>query len=399
MVAVNPRLIFLLAFFAAIALYVWRDKKLERHSILFIRRTKRGILTIDRIARKAPKFWRFYGWAGVATGALSIVAAVLAVGFTFFKMVAEKSAESGPSLILPGTASETQLQAGVTFVPADYWVLSIIVLMTVHELSHGIVARTEDIEIKSVGWAIVGILPLGAFVEPEGQAQLPGDEGSEDKNDSKATWDVGDWKSRLKVLCAGSFANYLAAALFFVLATGFSAGVTHAETTGYMGISLGQNGSEIIYRAQEGFPAYESGMRNGTLNSINGTEIDSAKGLLKFMENREPGETVRLDTSEGTFSFRLVEKKVQRLREPLVSYSGFINWFSSLLMTVSFLNVIVGLFNMLPIKPLDGGLVMETLTTEFMGEDRIEEVNRFSIAVWALLLAALLMGIVSSFVL
>lgn len=395
MIEVTPRLVFLLAFLTAVTFYVWRDKKLERHSILFIRRTKKGIRTIDRIAKRLPRFWKYYGWAGVATGLVSVVAAAVMIAYTFFNMFQTQSAESGPSLILPGLVSDTTLNPGVTFVPVEYWVISIIVLMTVHEMSHGIVARSENIEIKSVGWAIVGILPLGAFVEPEGEKMLPDD--GEEEEESKATWNVGDWKSRLKVLCAGSFANYITALLFFLLATGMTAALTQPS---------------LIYNAQEGYPAYESGMDNGTLVAVNGEKVDSMEEVRSITSEIQVNETVEIWSSEGNFSFQATSKddheggyigilmgQTSVAKDSISEYSMGIQWFLSLLITVSFLNFLVGLFNMVPIKPLDGGLVVETLTSEFLGEDKIAGVNKFSLVVWAFLLAAIVMGIVTTFIL
>lgn len=392
MIEINPRLVFLLAFLAAIALYVWRDKKLERHSLLFIGRTKKGILTIDRIAKKAPRFWKYYGWAGVATGLLSIVVAFIGIIYTFFDMVSTQSAENGPALFLPGTGSETQVQAGITFVPAEYWIIAVFVIMTVHELSHGIVARAEDIEIKSVGWIILGILPLGAFVEPEGEKMLPGSEG--DGKESKATWDVGDWKSRLKVLCAGSFANYLTAALFFLLAIGFTAAVTYEESSSYIGVHLGQQNDSIFYQAQEGYPAYEAGMRNGTLISIDGNEINTPEDIREFSNSLEPNQTIEVKTSEDTFTVTATENTMPQYKEGIAPYSGYLNWFISMLMTVSFFNFVVGLFNMLPFKPLDGGLSAETLIKEYWGEDKIEYLNKFSLMGLALLISMLAAAII-----
>jgi hypothetical protein len=391
MIEVSPRLVFIAAFVSLIGLYVWKDKKLERHAILFIRRTEKGIEEIDRIAKRFPRFWNYYGWAGVATGIISIFAAAAMIGYTIFDMVLNQSAQSGPSLIAPGLTSSAEFQPGVSFIPAEYWVASILVLMTVHELSHGIVARAEDIEIRSVGWVILGILPLGAFVEPEGEKMLPSDD--EEKEAQKATWDVGSWKSRLKVLCAGSFANYITAAFFFLLVTGVTAGISHQESTGYMGVQIGENESGVIYYAQEGYPAYESGLRNGTLNSINGVEINTAKDLLSVSENIRPNQTINLSSSEGEFSFETVEEEVRRINDSLEEYSGALDWFTSLLMTVSLLNLLIGLFNMVPIKPLDGGLVLETFTTEFLGEEYVGTVNKFSLGIWAILLTGIILGL------
>jgi hypothetical protein len=395
MIEVNARLIFLLGFLAAVALYVWRDKKLERHSILFIRRTKKGIKSIDRIAKRFPRFWNYYGWAGVFTGLISVFAALAMLLYTFYDMIARQSAQNGPSLILPGTVSETTFQAGVSFVPAEYWVISIIIMMTVHELSHGIVARAEDIELRSVGWVIVGILPLGAFVEPEGEKMLPGDEDGEQEDESQATWDVGNWKSRLKVLCAGSFANYITAALFILMATGLTAALTSPT---------------LFYNAQEGYPAQETGMDNGTIIAVNGERVESFDQLRNITERVQVGDEVTLWTSEGNFTVTATDREGDEggyigilmgqqntVKDQYSDYQDGLSWFISLLTTVAFLNFLIGLFNMAPIKPLDGGLVFETFTSEFVGEDGIVNVNRFSLAMWALLLLSLLLGVSASF--
>jgi hypothetical protein len=395
MIEVNARLIFLLGFLAAVALYVWKDKKLERHSILFIRRTKKGIKSIDRIAKRFPRFWNYYGWAGVFTGLISVFAALAMLLYTFYDMIARQSAQNGPSLILPGTVSETTFQAGVSFVPAEYWVISIIIMMTVHELSHGIVARAEDIELRSVGWVIVGILPLGAFVEPEGEKMLPGDEDGEQEDESQATWDVGNWKSRLKVLCAGSFANYITAALFILMATGLTAALTSPT---------------LFYNAQEGYPAQEAGMDNGTIIAVNGERVESFDQLRNITERVQVGDEVTLWTSEGNFTVTATDREGDEggyigilmgqqntVKDQYSDYQDGLSWFISLLTTVAFLNFLIGLFNMAPIKPLDGGLVFETFTSEFVGEDGIVNVNRFSLAMWALLLLSLLLGVSASF--
>ncbi|MFT4868211.1 MAG: membrane-associated protease RseP (regulator of RpoE activity), partial [Candidatus Nanohaloarchaea archaeon] len=331
----------------------------------------------------------------VFTGLISVFAALAMLLYTFYDMIARQSAQNGPSLILPGTVSETTFQAGVSFVPAEYWVISIIIMMTVHELSHGIVARAEDIELRSVGWVIVGILPLGAFVEPEGEKMLPGDEDGEQEDESQATWDVGNWKSRLKVLCAGSFANYITAALFILMATGLTAALTSPT---------------LFYNAQEGYPAQEAGMDNGTIIAVNGERVESFDQLRNITERVQVGDEVTLWTSEGNFTVTATDREGDEggyigilmgqqntVKDQYSDYQDGLSWFISLLTTVAFLNFLIGLFNMAPIKPLDGGLVFETFTSEFVGEDGIVNVNRFSLAMWALLLLSLLLGVSASF--
>lgn len=389
MIEITPRLIFLIVFVGGLAAFLYWDRdKISRHYILFYRRTKRGIVFIDRIAKKSPRFWNLYGWAGVVTGFLSLGVATVLIGQSFFKMLSTKSVEQGPGLVLPGLVSQNQFQAGVSFIPVEYWVVGVGILMFVHEMSHGIVARTEGFEINSVGWIIFGILP-GAFVEPKGENMLPGDESNQD--DTTGMWEQGNWKSRLKVLGAGSFANYITGAIFLLLATGMTSAITGP--------------SPVYYQADKGLPAYDSGMRNGSLVEVNDQKIESVNDLISVSNSIEVNQTVDVWTSEGNFSVKAIKKEgrdggyigirvtqANTLKEPYDQYQGLLQWFTSMIFTVGLLNILIGLFNMLPIKPLDGGLMAETLIKEF-AEDRMHYLHTLSLVGWALLLGSIVTAI------
>lgn len=384
---IDARTAFFVLFLGGLSAFLWWDRnRIERHYILFYRRTKRGLGLIDRIAKRAPRFWKYYGAAAVVTGVISIAVSFGLTAQMFFEMFRTQTIQNGPSLIAPGLSGDVSFQPGVSFVPIEYWLFAIGVLSLVHEFSHGIVARTEGFNLNSVGWAIFGIFPA-AFVEPEGEQMLPGEDGGDE---DRELWHGGNWYSRLKVLCAGSFANYLAAALFVLLAMGVSSAATVPETTGYMGISFGLNQQgELGYIAQEGFPAYEAGMRNGTIESINDRNVSTVERLRNFSEDLKPNETLVVETSEGTFEFETTQNTVSRIREGLTPHAGFLNWLTSGLLTVGFLNLMIGLFNMLPIKPLDGGWALESLIENYLGEEKSHYVDKLSIAMWALLLTTL----------
>lgn len=384
----NPRTAFFILFLGALSAFLWKDRnQIERNYILFYRRTKRGLNLIDRIAKRAPKFWKYYGAAAVISGVISIAASFGLTAQMFFEMFRTQTVQNGPSLIAPGLSGDVSFQPGISFIPIEYWLFAIGILSLVHEFSHGIVARTEGFNLNSVGWAIFGIFPA-AFVEPEGEQMFPGEEG--EGSEDQELWHGGNWYSRLKVLCAGSFANYLTAALFVLMAMGVSTAATTPETVGYMGISFGLNeAGDLGYAAQEGYPAYASGMRNGTLESINGQQITSVEQLRNLSEGLQPNETVVLETSEGTFEFMTTENTVERLKTGLEPYAAGLNWLTSGLLTVGMLNLLIGLFNMLPIKPLDGGWALEALVENYLGEDRSHYIDKLSIAMWALLLATL----------
>lgn len=378
---------FLALFVAAVVIYLWLEReKFDREGIAFLRRTQSSIDTIDRIADRFPRFWNHYGSAAAVTGVVSILGATGMILQVFFQMLKTKSVANGPSLILPGAVSENQFQAGVSFIPVEYWIAGIAFTVVFHELSHGIVARVEDFNIKSVGYGFLAFIPVG-FVEPEGEQSL-----SEAADASTPAWTGGTWKQRMKVLGAGSFANYIVAAIFVLSAMGLSAAVSQP--------------SDVYYVAEEGYPAHEAGMRNGTLVQINGADIQDIQDLKNVSDRVEVNDTVTLWSSEGNFTVTAASKEEYEggyigirvgsstvVKEAYEPYKAGLNWFTNLLLTVGFLNFLIGLFNMLPLVPLDGGLMVDTFLREYRQES-LETFYRISVAGWALILTSVIAGIV-----
>jgi Peptidase family M50. len=389
----NVRLAFGILFVLAVTGFLWWDRnKVQRSFIVFFRRTERGLVFIDRLVSKAPRLWKGWGWGSVVVGMLSMPVSLATMGFALFQLT-QGNPSGGPSLILPGLVSQNQFNPGVSFIVLEYWVASIAVVMVVHELSHAVVARAEDFELNSVGWVVFGVIP-GAFVEPKGENMLPGEESDED---SGKMWSGGSWLGRLKVVSAGSFSNYVFGALFLLASIGVGAAVTSPVQTGYIGVQFtGLENGSVSYSAQQDFPTYESGMRNGTLYELNGTDLRNVSSpqelsnkVRNFTSRLDPGETVSVLSSEGSFTLEADSRKVDRLKPSLEQYGGAINWFASGLETIALLNILIGLFNMLPIKPLDGGLAAETLISRYAGERFVPALNKASTAGWGLLLVSL----------
>jgi membrane-associated protease RseP (regulator of RpoE activity) len=74
------------------------------------------------------------------------------------------------------------------------------VLLVAHELSHAFLARIHKIRLDSAGVVFFGILPFGAFVEP----------------DEKELQGLEDWKAN-QVLAAGSAMNMIVAVIAFTI--------------------------------------------------------------------------------------------------------------------------------------------------------------------------------------
>ncbi len=383
---INPRLLFAIFFVVGLTAFMYYDRKnVERHSILFIRRTQRGISYLDKIAKKAPRFWNVYGWAGVVAAIISIPLMLFQIGWIVNNFISTGSSEGGPAAILPGLTSEQtiggNLQAGATFIPVEYWVISIAILMVVHEASHGIIARLEDFEINSVGWIVLGIIP-GAFVEPKGEMMMP--EKGEKDGDAMGLWDQGNYKQRLKVLSAGSFANYVTAFFLFLL----SIGVASAVAT-----------PNLMYDAQEDYPAAEAGMTSGEIFEINGVEVSNLEDVRDVMEGIEPGDTVSVLSDEREEPFEFEAGELEGFEGGYIGLqffnltSGWM-WFINLLVMAAFINLAVGMFNLLPAKPLDGGQIVDTFVEEFGTEEQRKYVNYFSIIMWVIVLGSLIAALI-----
>ncbi len=120
------------------------------------------------------------GILGLVANAGAIVAAVL--GFLGGSGTALASATPGASPIIPGRN-----------IPLLEGIAALVIILVVHESAHGILARLHKIRLKSAGIVLYGILPVGAFVDP----------------DEESLQNAAPEKQR-DVLVAGSASNFLA---------------------------------------------------------------------------------------------------------------------------------------------------------------------------------------------
>ena len=254
----------------------------------------------------------------------------------------------------------------------------------IHEFGHGILARAEGVRIKSIGLLLLAVLP-GAFVEPD----------EDDIKKSKKT-------SRLRIYAAGSIFNLTLAAaslLVMLLITLLFISSVYIDIPGVSvpGVSslktepIGQNISGPIFTTfhSDGVkidsvvpksPAYgvlQSGM---VIESINGYPINNLTQFEQVRSNFNIGETLNIQTNEGSYTLNTVanpnnvtESYIGISTEQNLMVNSNLNniWGNTLLWIVFnlqdllywifFLNFAVGIINLLPARPLDGGLIFEEL--------------------------------------
>ncbi|MFC6769120.1 site-2 protease family protein, partial [Natrinema soli] len=140
--------------------------------------TKRGRVLLDRLARP-KRFWR--AWSNIGVG----IALVVMVAMFAFLIQAAITALSTPQmatsavrqprnvLVIPGVNDFLPLSAtpGIVF--------GLLVGLVVHEGGHGLLCRVEDIDIDSMGIAMLAVLPVGAFVEPDQESSKSASRGGQ----------------------------------------------------------------------------------------------------------------------------------------------------------------------------------------------------------------------------
>jgi membrane-associated protease RseP (regulator of RpoE activity) len=259
-----------LVFVVILAVLIYRDrKKYTRESIFLLRKTKRGRGLIIRIGTKYPRGWKAVGLIAVVTGFIVSVLGLKMLFDNLMSSIAAKSAAPSLALILPSPTATPVFGYGFLAIPFWYWIICLALLALVHEGMHGIFSAREKVRIKSLGFGILAVIPL-AFVEP----------------DERQLAKKGVWPS-LRVFAAGSFANFLLAALSFMLIIWMSNAIFIA--------------SGAVFGAG-GLPPYPSTqMVVGDVQTVMGSPVNGTGDILEKVEPLGENDTIELNTMNETF--------------------------------------------------------------------------------------------------
>ena len=141
------------------------------------------------------------------------------------------------------------------------------VILIGHESAHGILARLLKIRLKSAGVVLYGILPVGAFVDPDDK-QLEG----------------AALQKQRDVLVAGSTANFITTFISFVLLFSFIYASAPLQDQRVM-ISAHVNSTSLIEPAE--------------LSSFNGVPVAGVTDLIDRLSATKGGDILDLETSDG----------------------------------------------------------------------------------------------------
>jgi len=309
---------------------------------------------------------------------VSVVAGFLMMGFAFWFLLANIS----NYFVEPTEFAElTVLIPGVTLTSAWailYFLLSIPIVLVVHEGAHGIVATLEKIKIKNGGFAIFIALFAG-FVEPD----------EEDFDKAKKI-------SRLRVIGAGATSNVIFAfALGAILLTNPMFAMILPEP--FLGLFYESPEGVLVLSVIEGGGAEQAGIKeNDIISKINDVRIVSPIDFQKI--NLIPGEVVNVtvlrDGQEIVFPVTIMPAPedperglVGIMRDNNLSFKpiyNFIEWnnpqFSMFLLWLWMISFFIGIINMLPLPILDGGKFIHTIIDKKFSE---KSVNGVMLAIYA----------------
>ncbi|MEK0381791.1 MAG: site-2 protease family protein [Nitrosopumilus sp.] len=290
---------------------------------------------------------------------VSVIAGFLMMGFAFWFLLNNVS----NYFVEPSEFSElTVLIPGVTLTSSAsiaYFLLSIPIVLVIHEGAHGIVATLEKIKIKTGGFAIFIALFAG-FVEPD----------EEDFDKAKKI-------SKLRVIGAGATSNVLFSfALGAILLTNPLFAIIVPEPI--LGWMYEEPDGVLILSIIEGSGAEKAGLLpNDIITAVNEIDVKTALDFQKA--NIVPGDTVNVSIlrSGEQLEFPVVimpsEDDPERgligiMRDNSFAYKpiyNFIEWnnlsVSMFLLWLWMISFFIGIINMLPLPILDGGKFIHSI--------------------------------------
>jgi len=297
---------------------------------------------------------------------ISVVAGFLMMGFAFWFLLNNVS----NYFVEPTEFSElTVLIPGVTLTSSasiTYFLLSIPIVLVIHEGAHGIVATLEKIKIKTGGFAIFIALFAG-FVEPD----------EEEFNKAKKI-------SKLRVIGAGATSNVIFSfALGAILLTNPLFAIVLPEPI--LGWMYEEPDGVLVLSIIEGSGAEKAGLQpNDIITAINGIDVRTPLDFQKA--DIVPGQTVNVSILRSGQQLELPivimpsEDDPERgligiIRDNSFAYKpvyNFIEWnnpsLSMFLLWLWMISFFIGIINMLPLPILDGGKFIHSIIDKKISE-------------------------------
>jgi hypothetical protein len=405
---------FMILFSVAIFFFLRaRRDELAREGIIFMWRTQFGVKLINYVGDNFKKILHGLKYVIVGVGVLLMGTMVWMLGQTVAVYLLHpeitKLIKAPP--IAPLIPYFPKLFGMESFFPPfyfTYFIVALAIVAIVHEFSHGIFMRLFKVKIKSTGLVFLGPI-LGAFVEEEKTGFY-----KKKKLEQMTVLGAGVFANVVfalifYLLYIGFFFSSFAASGYVFNSYGMNAipltsiiefdevgNLTRVSTlngTFYLdeglALQLVENDKDYLIVYPEA-PAVLAGMR-GAIIMADDVAITGQDKLREFLENKHPGERVVFVTedNEGIKKYDIVLgehpddsgraylgvghniaeprgviqkllSKFMEFKEPSTLYKPtwdgeFVYFIYYLFWWVMIINLLVALFNMMPLGMLDGG--------------------------------------------
>lgn len=331
------------------------------YPFFFMLKSNKVIKYIDKLSSSHRMFWKILSNLGLATSiGLSFFAVYFLVDNLKTYLFMPEQVGIG-NIVIPIIIGVT-----IRLDHLPYMLIAFGIVLITHEGMHGIIARLEKIKLRSTGFFLAFIFP-GGFVEP-------------DEEDFKNASTI----SKMRVAAAGSFANLAVGMLILLmmltLFTPAVAGVVVLEASGEEG---GPQLNDIIY-AVNGVPVNpETLYQNITLKDI--LVVETSRGNFTYRIKESVTMPIAwVLRSLGVVRIDYYRSTVFGLGSPEIEYSLY-----RALWWIQLISFGVAIFNMLPIKILDGHLLyMSLIHSRIKNEKKLKILDNLFTAVCVILLAS-----------
>jgi membrane-associated protease RseP (regulator of RpoE activity) len=356
---------------------------------LILIHTPYGLKFFDKIAQtRAAKFYaRFTTYLMPFITALALFLIIGGIVALFSSSIAREGVRGiGPqsNLLIPGLNPYLPI--------ADGWI-ALVVTIIIHEAGHGIVARVYGAKVESTGIVLLFILPIGAFVNIE-----------------REEMEKMSIKQKSSVMTAGPMSNIILAVVsllcIFIITSSLT--VTQPSNPNIFGVSITNVGQKSLAESlglTKGAVIQQIQNKNiKTTTELNGNLSTNLGNTISITWLNDKGEKITKEATlpkvrtpgKGILGVTIIEisdpKKVLNTYNSLfdsnplallapptiaqgsVPYSSvmqgkysssiFGTYFAepaNLLFWIWFINFNVAIFNALPIGPLDGGQLYNTI--------------------------------------
>ena len=372
--------------FGAVAidfLFCRKKQRIERIAIFFASSTALYVL-IEVLSARFYFFQMLFqnpfteNWDAVAkisfgvfglAGTMTII--LLAYGlFIVQSILAGKQACPGVAPIIPGV----QIPNVPITVPLHAWI-SFVIILVLHEGMHGVLARKIRLTIKSTGLLLIGLFPVGAFVEPD-EKQL------QKENE----------REQARVYAAGPAANLYASMAITLMITVFFLAVTIPIFGGWANeikqnsvagvVITGVDQNIDICGEKYANPAFGKLLPGMQILQVNDKNISFQEDVSnELSNNRKKPFTMLLDVNGallletitpnelGLVRFEIEEKMNPGyiIPESFKLFSAVSNVLIDFFFWLILLNFLIATVNFLPVVPFDGGKIAKIILLPYFG--------------------------------